>query len=770
MRGSSSQNQASDGLQNARKKRKGWWQVTERIVGAGSLKLRGPVQEPETIIKVGSDFYIRASSLTSRRATRVLVNGESFAVFEAGGDILETPAEPLGFFHRDTRHVSRFELKIAGEPPYYLNSYASRENAQLRINLCNPDLGVHGDTTDLPRTSIQIERNWVIADAALYHKVIVRNFSHLHVEIPLDLLFGVDFADLFEVRGFKRERHGDRLKPVIADHSAKYSYRGLDSVERFTEFDFAPRPAALENGRASYLFSLEPDEQQELEVRIIGGSRGAEAKDQPPSHFDDALVARRSEIARFDGGWATITASNELLESLLRRSSADLTAMIRFASEGTFIMAGIPWFATLFGRDSILTALFTLPFNPALAVGTLKTLAALQGSDVNPRRDEQPGKIVHEIRGGELAATGEVPFGRYYGSVDSTPLFLWLLGRYVAITGDLGLPAELWSNVDRALAWIDRYGDLDADLYVEYMREAPRGLANQGWKDSFDAISYADGTLARPPIALCEVQAYVYAAYTSIADVARRLGRGALADQLSDRAAKLRTNFSRDFWLESERTVALALDADKKPCRVMASNAAHCLAAGLLDRQQGEALAERLMSDDMFTGWGVRTLSASEKRYNPMSYHNGSVWPHDNAIAAAGLGRISGRMGVLRILDGLLQAATQLKTGSLPELFCGFPRDDRLGPVPYPIACHPQAWSAASVFPIVQSMLGIDVRGFDRKLVIDLPVMPEWLDWLKIENLKVNDSAVSLIARRNGSGASIEVLEKRGEVTVEVLR
>jgi len=738
--------------------------------GGQSLRLRGPVREPETVIKVGSDFYIRASSLTSRRATRVLVNGESFAVFEAGGDMVETPEEPLGFFHRDTRHVSRFELKIAGEPPYFLNSYSSRENAQLRINLCNPDLGRDGDTVELPRTSIQIERNWVIADAALYHKVIVRNFSHLRVEIPLDFLFGVDFADLFEVRGFKREGRGEHFDPVVGVADAKYSYQGLDGVGRFTKFDFLPRPSTLEKGRASYLFILKPDEQQEIEVRIVGGSEDITAGDEPPTRFDNALAQRRAEISRFDGGWSTISASNELLESLLRRSSADLTSMIRFAPKGTFIMAGIPWFATLFGRDSILTAFFALPFNPALAVGTLKTLAALQGSAVNQRRDEQPGKIVHEIRGGELASTGEVPFGRYYGSVDSTPLFLWLLGRYVAITGDLGLADELWKNVERALQWIEQYGDSDGDSYVEYMREAPRGLANQGWKDSFDAISYADGTLARPPIALCEVQAYVYAAYASIAEVAWRLGHGALADQLSERATALRTRFSADFWLDREGTVALALDADKKPCRVMASNAAHCLAAGLLDRSQGEALADRLMRDDMFTGWGVRTLGATERRYNPMSYHNGSVWPHDNALAAVGLGRIRGRRGVLRILDGLVQAASQLNTGSLPELFCGFPRDERLGPVPYPIACHPQAWAAASVFPIVQAMLGIEVRGFDRKVVIQWPVMPEWLDWLKIENLRVADAAVSIIARRDRSETAIEVLDKRGNVTVEVLK
>ncbi len=721
------------------------------------------------MIKVGSEFYIRASSLTSRRATRVLVNGESFAVFEVGGDILEAPKETLGFFHRDTRYVSRFELKIAGETPYYLNSYSSRENAQLRINLSNPDLGVSGDSIALPRNSIQIERNWVIAGAVLFHKVTLRNYARLTVEIPLDFLFGADFADVFEVRGFRRTSYGRRLAPLVTRDTVTFVYHGLDGMKRFTQLAFQSAPVTLEAGRASFLVRLKPDEQKEVEVRILCGCEEASSS-QTPTRFDDALMQRRAEIERLDAGWARISASHESLDLLLQRSIADLTSMMRFAPEGTFLMAGIPWFATLFGRDSMLTALFALPLNPALAVGTLKTLASLQGSQSDSARDEQPGKIVHEIRGGELAAIGEVPFARYYGSVDSTPLFLWLLGRYVETTGDLELGERLWSNAERALDWIERWGDRDGDLYVEYFRETPRGLANQGWKDSFDAISHADGTLAQAPIALCEVQGYVYAAYTCIAPVARRLGREELAARLDERAALLRSRFSHDFWLDHEGTVALALDAEKRPCRVMSSNAGHCLTTGLLNREQADALAERLMRGDMFTGWGVRTLSSKERRYNPMSYHNGSVWPHDNALIAAGLARYNRRQDAVRILDGLLQAAGQFKTGSLPELFCGFPRDERLGPVPYPVACHPQAWSAASIFMILQAMLGIEVMGFDRKLVIDSPTMPEWLDWLRIEGLKVGDGEVSLILRRVPEGTSVSIIERRGNVSIEVLK
>ncbi|HWP58961.1 MAG TPA: glycogen debranching N-terminal domain-containing protein [Candidatus Acidoferrales bacterium] len=727
-------------------------------------------RDTQTVIKVGDDFYVVASALTSRRPTRVLANGESFAVFEFGGDIIESPLEPLGFFHRDTRYLSRFELRIAGETPYLLNSYTSNEGAQLRINLSNPDFYSGGDVIRLPRNSLQIERNWALGgDATLFHKVIVRNYTLLPLQIPLDFMFGVDFADLFEVRGLRRKRRGEHDEPVVDENCVRFSYRGLDQVRRVTDVVFEPRPVGLDATRAWFLLPLNPGEELALEVRITGGSDTPDLKAaQAPLRFDEALALRRAEIATLSAGWSPIRASNELMDGLLSRSAADLTAIIRYAPEGAFMQAGIPWFATLFGRDSLITALFALPFNPAIAVGTLKTLASLQGSEVSRRRDEEPGKIVHEIRGGEMAATGEVPFGRYYGSVDSTPLFLWLLGRYVATTADLGLAAKLWPNVERALEWIERWGDRDGDLYVEYLRETPRGLANQGWKDSFDAISHADGTLARPPIALCEVQGYVYAAYQSIADVARRLGHVNLADRLEERAAALRAAFARDFWLDGERTVALALDADKKPCRVMTSNAGHCLATGLLDRDRALAVAERLLAEEMFTGWGVRTLSAGERRYNPMSYHNGSVWPHDNALVAAGLARFGLRQSVLTILEGLLDASVHLHTGSLPELFCGFPRDVRLGPVPYPVACHPQAWSAASVFMLVQGMLGMEVLGFEQRLIIDSPALPRRLDWLKIEDLRVGQGKISFIVHRTSQGAAIEILKRQGEVSVEV--
>jgi glycogen debranching enzyme len=608
--------------------------------------------------------------------------------------------------------------------------------------------------------------------------LVVRNFTQAPAALEIEFRFGVDFADLFEVRGVKRDHHGETLPPERRKDRIKFLYRGLDHALRHSELRFNRAPTVLDAERAAYSLELPAESDVTLELRIECGNEGdpgstpSAAKGGsaagPGLSFDRALQTRRSQIARSEAGWAKVTAGNELMNSFLRHSECDLMSIMAHDSGGTYIMAGIPWFATLFGRDSIITALSVLPFSPAVAAGTLRTLAHFQGTEVNADRDEQPGKIVHEMRFGEMAVLREIPFGRYYGSVDSTPLFLWLFGRYVTTTGDLKLAAELWPNVERALAWIDKYGDPDGDGYVEYMRETPQGLANQGWKDSFDSISHADGSLARPPIALCEVQGYVYAAYTTIAEVAARMNRNAVASRLLERARALKVAFTRDFWLDQEGMVALALDGDKKPCRVMASNAAHCLATGLLDPDHAKALATRLMADDMFSGWGVRTLSTTARRYNPMSYHNGSVWPHDNAVAALGLARIPGRDGALRIMRGMFDSAAELRAGSLPELFCGFTREPRLGPVPYPVACHPQAWAAASVMMMLQAILGLQVDGFHHRLVIESPVLPDGMGTLAIEGMQVGTGSASFTVRGSSKGATVEITDKHGPVSIEV--
>jgi len=725
---------------------------------------RASAEPAQTVVKVGADYYVLASSMASRRASQVLADGRSFAVFESAGDIIDSPLEALGFFNSDTRHLSRFEMLIAGAAPYFLNSYLSDDRAQFRATLTNADLGERRSPSFLPRNSIRVNRGWVLNGGALYHHVTLRNYTGAAVEIEIDFFYGVDFADVFEVRGLRRARRGQMLNPRVDGNRVELRYRGLDDAERSTEIFFDCAPNEFDSQHAVFAIRLEPGENRKLECRIAAGRTTHHA-----GNFGAAVEERQAELARFRDGWATISASNSRFATMIRRAAVDLTSIVtRTETGGAFIMAGVPWFATLFGRDSIITALSILPFHPEIAAGTLRTLAALQGTTVNDARDEQPGKIVHEIRSGEMASTGEVPFGRYYGSVDSTPLFLWLYGRCVESTGDLGLAGELWPNVERAIGWIERWGDRDGDGYVKYMRETPRGLDNQGWKDSADAIFHHDGELARPPIALAEVQGYVYAACTRVAPIAARLGHSVVADRLLSRAAALKRSFERDFWLDREGMIALALDADRRPCRVMTSNGAHCLATGLVDGDRADAMCKRLLADDMYSGWGIRTLSRNERRYNPMSYHNGSVWPHDNAIATLGLARAGDNAGVIKVLEGLFDASEQLNTSSLPELFCGFRREAGLGPVPYPVACYPQAWSAASIFMALQATLGMRVLGFERRVVFDAHLIPSWLDWLSIDGLRVGDGSISVVLRRSPNGAAIEVKEKSGGVRVEV--
>ncbi len=736
----------------------------------GGSNGRNAARVRSSLRRFSGDFYILASAMASRRTTRVLAQGESFAVFESTGDIVDSPLEALGFFYRDTRHLSCFEISLAGEAPYFLNSYVSDDNTEVRANLTNPDFLGADDAKLLPRDLIQIQRSWVLSDARLFQRIAIRNFAPATVKIEMNFALGADFRDMFEVRGQSRKKRGEMHDPKVDRKSIEFRYTGLDRISRATLVSFSDKPASLSESHATFMLSLKRDASMEMEI-------GVEARqDQPrangqivvPCSFGDALARRQHEVGAIAAGFTRITTSNQIANSLIARSLGDLAALTTVSERGDTIMAGIPWFATLFGRDSIITALSVLPFFPELAAGVLRTLASLQGTERNEARDEEPGKIIHEMRACEMANTGEIPFGRYYGSIDSTPLFLWLIGRYVAATGDMTLAEELWPNVERALDWIGNHGDRDGDGYVEYQRETPEGLANQGWKDSLDAISHADGTLAKPPIALAEVQGYVFAAHCSLAEIAGRLNKHDLHDHLREEARTLKVNFERDFWLKKEKMLALALDGDKRPCAVMASNGAHCLAAGLLDGDRAAAFAERLLADDMLSGWGVRTLSNRERRYNPMSYHNGSVWPHDNAMAAWGLAAVNRTDGAVKIMTGLFDAAAGLKNESLPELFCGFSREPSLGPVPYPVACHPQAWSAASVFLLIQSILGIEVRGLERRIVMRSPIVPDWLDWIRFEDLRLGKSSISFIARRGRRGASIEVLEKHGPATVEV--
>jgi glycogen debranching enzyme len=496
----------------------------------------------------------------------------------------------------------------------------------------------------------------------------------------------------------------------------------------------------------------------------VNCDRGVEKRIAVP--FRKGLRAAFHERQAANRGMATITSSNHIFNEVMCRSMADLAMLTTNTPQGPYPYAGIPWYSTTFGRDGIITALQMLWCDSRIAKGVLRRLAAFQATTFNPLVDAEPGKVPHEMRGGEMAALGEIPFGLYYGSVDATPLFVMLAGLYAEHTGDTETLRELWPNVEAALGWIDGLGDPDRDGFVEYHRSDETGLANQGWKDSQDAIFHADGSLAPSPIALCEVQGYVYAAKRLAARGARRLGKHALGDAIEIQAKKLAERFESAFWCEDIGTYALALDAQKRPCRVRTSNAGQVLFSGIAAPERAEAVMRDLMRASFFSGWGIRTVAREERRYNPMSYHNGSVWPHDNSLIAAGFARYGHKSAVDRVFKGLFEAASYMELRRLPELYCGFQRGRERGPTLYPVACSPQAWAAGTPLLLLQSSLGLEFNPDRNEILLHKPQLPSFLDEVTLRNLRLGQSAVDLRLRRHGTDVSLQVMRNEGQIKV----
>jgi glycogen debranching enzyme len=694
---------------------------------------------------------------------RTLKHGHTFAVFDRRGDILASLGGSDGLYHRDTRYLSQLELRLNGAPLLLLSSNLQEDNAVLRVDLANPGIPSCGLRGEL----VHVNRLMFIWNGACYERILVRNFDLRPHLVTLGIEFAADFADLFEVRGRQRARRGQVSAERHSGSSVAMRYQGLDGVERVTSLAFEPAPTRLDLAAATYELSLGPNQGARLVLRIACDPRGP--GEAVARRFYTSLRTARRALKESSGRAASLDSSNSLFNEMARRSVADLYMLITDTEHGPYPFAGIPWFSTPFGRDGLLTALFTLWIDPTIARGVLRFLAATQATAVDPARDAAPGKILHEMRYGEMARLGEVPFARYYGSVDATPLFIVLAGEYFKRTADLETLRAVWPNVEAALRWIDVYGDGDADGFIEYYRQSATGLVNQGWKDSHDAIFHADGRMAEGPIALCEVQGYVYAAKRHAATLASALGRPEIAESLSQQARKLRERFEAAFWLEDLSTYALALDGAKKPCRVVASNAGHALFAGIADPARARRVAATLLGGACFSGWGVRTAAVSAARYNPMSYHNGSVWPHDNAVIALGFARYGLKAEVLKIFQGLFEAAGYMDLRRLPELFCGFPWRRLNAPTLYPVACIPQAWASATVFALVQASLGLEFDQSGGEIRFDRPLLPEFLDQLHLRGLQAGDGATDVLIRRNQGAVALNITRRQGRVPIVVL-
>ena len=718
------------------------------------------------IVRVADEYYVRASSALADDRTRVLKCGDTFAVFNRYGDIEDLGVSQFGLFHAESRHLSRFTMRLNQKQGMLLSSTIRDDNAFLSVDLTNVDSAVNGENA-LPRGTVHVFRAQFLRKASCYEHFRLLNYGLEAVQFLLTLQFDADFADIFEVRGTKRARKGERLPDRVDGNAAVLGYKGLDGVTRRTRLEFSPQPDSLTAGEATFKIRLGPREEKSLFVSVdCERDRGERARGTLMS-YSQAFESLNHDFEPSRKDDCEISSSSETFNDWVTRSGADLRMLIDGNPEGPYPYAGVPWFSTVFGRDGIITALECLWMTPRIGESVLKYLSETQATEENAEQDAEPGKILHEMRRGEMAATGEVPFARYYGSVDSTPLFVMLAGAYFQRTGNLPFLRELWPNIKRALQWMDTYGDCDGDGFVEYRQRSSKGLVQQGWKDSQDSVFHANGRMAEAPIALCEVQGYVYAAKQMAALIARALGEPEHAKKLEAEANALQGKFEDAFWCEELSTYALALDGEKKQCKVHASNAGHALYCKIASMEHAAAVADSLMSDRCFSGWGVRTVGASEARYNPMSYHNGSIWPHDNALIGMGFSHYGLQEHASQLLYGFHAASRYVESHRLPELFCGFhKRTDSSGPTLYPVACAPQAWAAGSVYLLLQACLGLSVHAKQRQIRFVSPTLPENLEEVRIDNLTILDATADLLVRRSGRVVSVEVLQKTGKVEI----
>jgi glycogen debranching enzyme len=690
--------------------------------------------------------------------------GETFLYSDVAGDIDDRREHGYGLYHRDTRFLSHFRMRLSGREPVLLSSSAERAYMAY-IDLTNPELFRDGEQ-GVPQQTLNVRRVRAIS-GRLYERIRVKNYNAHAVSVTMSFSLAADFADIFEVRGLRRPARGHLDPPRTDTPRVQFSYQGADGVSRRTVVEFDPAPDRLEavgdRVEVDFLLALAPHQTRLISITvepIVDDVRVA------PADFEAAVHRLRRSYEDWERESTHVFTDNELFNQLVGRGLRDLRALYTMTDRGGILAAGIPWFVAVFGRDALIASHQLLSVNPDPARDALRLLAKYQGTKDDPWRDEEPGKILHEIRRGELAGAGVVPHSPYYGSVDSTPLFVFLWAQHFRWTGDLEVATELLPNVRAALEWIDRYGDRDGDGFVEYETRAPAGIMNQGWKDSRDAIVHPDGAPATGPIALVEVQGYVYMAKLRAADVFDALGDFRTAARLRDEADELRRRFNETFWMPEERYYALALDGDKRQVRTITSNPGHCLYADILHPEGAGHVARRLLQPDMFSGWGIRTMSKSEVAYNPMSYHNGSVWPHDNAMIVAGLKRYGFMKATNRVATAIFDAAIHADYMRLPELFCGFTRRTPNRPVDYPVACSPQAWAAGAPLLMLQAMLGISARAHVNALTVNKPHLPPWLNVVELRNLRVGSSSISMVFRREGEITGFSLFDRKGDVRV----
>ena len=689
-----------------------------------------------------------------------LIDGKTFLSTTVSGDIMPPGAPDVGFFHDDTRFLSRLELRVDGYRTVVLSS-STEQTFASQIELTTGKSTMR-ETYEIPENTVHIRREQLLSSETLFDNFSFENFNFKELELNIELAYEADFMDVFQVRGVARDKLGHYFLPVVRHDSIVFHYCGLDRIARETIIHLSPQPDTVDGTTARWKLRLPPFKRFQLQTTIVPQVEGKRSR-STKSDFALQLRSRREAIADWASHSTSFSAGNSVFSEMVDTCKADFHALQIPEAKERVIAAGIPWFATMFGRDSIIAAYQSLMLNPRLAAETLRVLAKLQGKEKNDWRDEEPGKILHEYREGEMTRAGEMPFGPYYGSVDATPLWLILLSETFNWTADEQLVKDLLPNAYRALEWIDSYGDLDGDGFIEYQRRSPKGLANQGWKDSWDAIMHHDGEVAKSPIALCEVQGYVYEAKYRMASLMRSFGDIKTADRLKKESAEMARRFEKAFWMPKLSFYAMALDREKRQTQVISSNPGHLLFTRMLPQDRAKAVTQRFMREDMFSGWGWRTMSRDERIFNPLSYHRGSVWPHDNSLIVHGMALYEFREPANQLFTSLFQAALNFRDYRLPELFCGIERREHDEPVQYPVSCSPQAWASGSIFLILMSVLGIRPSAQRRELNIVNPELPGFLEHLSIRNMRVGGSRVGLDFTRRGDRTFCNVVDIEGD-------
>ncbi len=722
----------------------------------------------DEILQVENRFYIATNSSYADNRILILNNSDTFGIFDRWGDILPFGEEVQGVYHEGTRFLSECEFRINNRRPTLLSSSIREENEILSVDLSTEAFPETEGKNPIAKGTLHIVRNKFVRNGSLHEMIEIKNFGDVKYDFTASLSFRADFKDIFEIRGMNRAKRGEVFeKKHSSEGKFRIRYLGLDKIERTTEVNLNPRTETWENlDRAIYSISLQPQERFMLEYSLSFGRE----KNLPSLFFSDAMREADEQLSESKKIFSNIFTSNSQFNHLLNRSRIDLLSLLAKTEDGYYPYAGVPWFNTAFGRDGIITAYETLWLAPTIARNVLLFLARNQATEINAYQNSEPGKILHELRRGEMVELNEIPFKRYYGSVDSTPLFIILAGAYFKRTNDKETIKKIWQNILNALNWMDTYGDLDGDGFLEYDAKHEHGLVNQGWKDSHDAIFDEEGVIKNPPIALCEVQAYAYGAKKAASELALLFGEQALSEKLISEAEALKKKFHEKFWDEKLGTYVMALDSEKKTCRVRSSNAGHALFTGIADKKIPEQLVKNLLSEDIYSGWGIRTISNLEKRFNPMSYHNGSVWPHDVAIIAHGFARYGFRTEAMKLMTGLFEAAMFIEHQRLPELFCGFTKRKGEGPTAYPVACSPQAWSVGAVFLLLEACLHIEINAAEKKVLFVKPFLPNYLDTILIPRFPLGTHSVSIELLRYKAGITLDVQDNLTDWEISIIK